>query len=223
MSWLKRQQPIELYQSSDLPYVITDEGLKLCFDNCYSDLKEDNSMSFRISKKMLYRISSHYYKIRPFPYIVPFQDVIDIPKIVSDGKIIKEAIHQEHNKRTLLVRDSYIDKLSYMKLHKLLDKINKTKSFILVGNNDSNLYSSVKALHDIADVIHHISWYRTMVHVAGSLCKQRGVNWTKMLPGISMDCYGLHEGELSKIDTAMKYIGVGHCDYKWKTIQFSPV
>ena len=212
MNWLKRQQPIVLYQSSDIPHVITDEGAKLCFDNCYSNLKEKDVLTFSSSQKLLDRISSNYYKFIKFPVTIPMSDLIYVPGSLMEGKVIKEASIVEASQKTIVVKSSYIERLPYKKFNKLASKLNHYKSFILVKDS---IDPSVRALEDMAEIIYHKNWYRTAVTIASTLCKQRGVNWTKMIPEISMKCFGIQNGDLGKIEFAMRYIGIENFDGTW--------
>jgi len=57
MRWIKKIEPVILYQASDLPYIITEVGVYLCFDNFYSELQStgDHVISFQIERKQLSR------------------------------------------------------------------------------------------------------------------------------------------------------------------------
>ena len=91
MSWLKRQQPVQLYQSSDLPYVILEDGVHLFCDNCFGTQpdNEDFNLSFYAEASQLKRINTYFYRLASFPFIVPFEEVIFLNDAIIEGKTIK--------------------------------------------------------------------------------------------------------------------------------------
>ena len=73
-SWLKRQQPTKLYQSSDIPYVILEDGVYLCYDNCYGGQEDraDHNISFYAHPNSLRRLNTYFYRFNSFPMTIPF-------------------------------------------------------------------------------------------------------------------------------------------------------
>jgi hypothetical protein len=212
MSWLKRQQPIELYQGSDLPYVILQDGVHLCYDNCYgiNPDSSDHNISFSVEPSLLKRINTYFYRFESFPATLPFSNVIRLDDAIAEGRIIERAKHlgesSSESKCIAIIKSSYIRHADVSNLNDTLDEFDT--SFILV---EENVDPQARLFEDISSFIHHQGWPRTLVTIADRICEQyiRKYCWTQLLPDLTVSIYGIEDSdELAEINDTLNLIGV---------------
>ncbi len=220
MPWLKKQQPIQLYQSSDLPYVILDKGVCLCYDNCYGT-KPDNAefnLCFRSSSVNLRRINTHFYRLSQFPSIIPFSHIVSLDDTIIEGRTIKHVASKTNEPKSIaVVNASYIRTISDTKLSKLSDTLADEfdHSFTLVGEV---IDPQVRLFSGTTSLIPHRSWFRTAVTIAHSLsaASHRKYCWTRNVPDLSISCYGIIDSdELQEISGAFEFIGIDNISTTW--------
>ncbi len=220
MAWLKKQQPIQLYQASELPYVILEDSVKLCFDNCYGtkvDNNEQHMIHFRTSATNLRRINTYFYRFSNFPCTISMSDVISLDDAVIEGRTIKHVIASMSESKTVaVVRSSYIRSISDPELIKLNDSLDEFDSrFVLVGDN---IDPQVRLFEGMADIIHHHDWYRTAVSIADKMAEKsdRKYCWTHSVPDLDISCFGMRDAdELQEIRTAFDTIGIPDISVDW--------
>lgn len=210
MSWLQKTEPITLYQSSPIPYVVLDH-VYLCFSNSFSEskpnVKEDYQIEFQTSRSALKRQSATYYQFCDFPVQIPLKNITiktneihDIEKNTSDKKIS-------------MISSTYVDRLSNKKSQSLLSFLEKRfdSIFILVQDEigeNSRLFEEVCSpiLHNNTD------WGRTCISILDEICpfKFRGKNWTKhSLSSLDITCFGLEDVDyLDQINDIFNHVGV---------------
>ncbi|KKL73432.1 hypothetical protein LCGC14_2074980 [marine sediment metagenome] len=219
--WLKRQQPIKLYQSSDLPYVILEDGIHLCYDNCYG-INKDNSdfnICFKAQTTSLKRINTYFYKFSSFPIVLPFEQIVSLDETVIEGKTIKHfAASDNDTKRVAVMKSDYIRSYAGNDLSDINDLLEEfDHSFILVGDF---IDPQVRLFESIADIIPHQQWSRTIVSIAHKIADrpERKYCWLHSLPDINLSCYGIEgSDELKEINSAKDAIGITDMSVRWET------
>lgn len=219
MSWLKKIKPVILYQSSDIPYVILEDGVRLCFDNVYYNKQDQSEFNiiFKANKNHLMRQSANYYRFKKFPVIIPFRDIIKLNKTIIDGHIVKNTVHHSEQITIALVKSSYLDDLDDDDLSRFVDTLDRYKnSFVLIQEEQN---SKTHLLEDFAHIINHVNYYRTCVQIADAICslKLRKYCWTRNITDLTVHCFGLIDSdEKNKISSALEYIGISNFDVTWK-------
>ncbi len=195
MGWVRRIEPLILSQESDIPYVIKQNGVLLCFDNMYRNgrgTNDDFFITFKASRQSMMRQSTNYHRFYDFPVQIPFEDIICLNETVIDGKLVKLACEKRSESvNTAIIKESYITKLCDDGLQELAETLEGfNKSFILVGDD---IDTNSRLLSDYADTIHHVDWGRTCVTIADRLCESssRKYCWTKAVPIVEVTTYGL--------------------------------
>lgn len=219
--WLKRQQPIELYQSSDIPYVILEDGVHLCYDNCYGTNKDssDFNICFQTQASSLKRINTYFYKFNSFPVVLPFQQIVSLDDTVIEGKTIKHFASSESDaKEVAVMKSDYIRSCSNNDLSNINDLLEDfDHSFILVGDS---IDPQVRLFEGIANIIPHQQWSRTFVAIAHKLSDRsdRKYRWIHGLPDISFSCYGINgTDELKEINAAKDAVGLNDASVSWES------
>lgn len=224
MSWIKRIQPITLSQSSDLPFVVLENGLYLCFDNFYESSKQnprDNSMFLRFTanKHELLRRASSHYRFLKFPTIVPFECILEYDRIIVDGHVTKTEIEPSNEIKHILVISAewFDDSTSDQRDHisDLSDQSDKT--FLLI-----NQLSAIKNKMETAETIHHNNdWGRVCVSIFDKMCDRpdRGFGWTNSLPEINLSFYGLSDAtEMEHIQSIIDFLDIQNCSATWEQV-----
>ncbi len=211
-TWLKKQQPVRLYQSSEIPYVIREDGVHLCYDNWY---REDNTSSdfnicFLTQSNLLKRINTFLYRFASFPVTIPFSDVVSLGDAIIEGRIIKTAgENQGEPVAVAVVKPSYIRNVTDSQLSELSEALYEyDKSFLLV---EEEIDPQVHLFEDVAEILPHQDWNRTLVTIAHAICKNpaRKYCWTQSLPELSLHCYGVDDSdEIRRIYQARDNIGL---------------
>lgn len=226
MSWLKRIKPITLFQSSDVPYVMLEDGVRLCFSNIYEDHNNSNShdqsehyITFEINKNDVMRQSTNYYKIRSFPVILPFAQVVSLGNTIIEGKLIRHAqIIETTSKKIGMIKDNYLTNISDEKFQNFVDILDiYDHAFLLFGDDIS---PQARLLGDLCTTIYHEdkNWGRTCVAMADKMCptSSRKYNWTKIVPDLNIDCYGLETiDNMDHLQTYLEFIGLS-CSVAWE-------
>ncbi len=218
--WLKRQQPVLLHQSSEIPYVIKKDGVFLCFDNFYGEDRNDSDhhISFHMPRNALQRRSTYYYRIQPFPITIPFEHVHELDDVIVEGKIVKRQSEIIGDSVDIIVaKASYIRMLSGNGFDEFNDLIeNFDHAFILTGDD---IDPQVRLLDDVANVIQHRNWYRTSVKIADSIhsLSDNKYCWTSSIPELAISCYGLKKNdELNRIQEAFQNIDIPQFSISWE-------
>ncbi len=218
-SWLKRQQPIQLYQGSDVPYVILKDGVHLCFDNCFGTHSDglDHNLCFQVEASALKRINTNFYKFSSFPCILPFVDIVSLDDAVIEGRTIKQASEtQDEPKSIAIMKTEYIHHNEDLDLSSISDILCEfDKSFILVGEN---IDPQARLFEDISTIVPHSGWAKTIVTIADAMCDKsaRKYCWTNTVPELSISCYGIdNSDELIEINDIFHDIGVNDVSINW--------
>lgn len=214
-SWLKRQQPISLHHSSDIPYVILEDGVLLCFDNCFSEQKSrsEYQLSLFANKNELKRISTHFYRFSKFPTLIPFDRIIDLNNVIKDGKINKFIPISDDSMKdiNIIISDNF-------DLDSELEDVPDVDETFILGKED--ITDSIRSVSDIAQIIMHQDWYRTAVQITDQMCAntKRKYCWTKSSPELEIHCYGLMDREeIDDINKCFDDIGVPNFSVSWET------
>ncbi len=214
MSWLTKIEPLVLYQSSDIPYVILEDGVHLCFDNLFqvtSQDRDDHNITFKFSRNGTKRKSSNYHRILSFPVTIPFSDVLGLNKCVIEGRLVKSASERKDGLCSVaLVTSSHIRRLDDDEFQEFVDSLDRfSESFVLVGDQ---VDPQVRILDDFVTPIYHAGdWGRTCVSIANSLCQlpDRKYCWTRSIPEIDLACFGLREVDhMNKVSNIFNEIGI---------------
>jgi len=219
MSWLKRQQPIRLYQGLDIPYVILADGVHLCCDNCYGTQENvlEHNICFKTSITNIKRINTYFYKISHFPFIVPFSDIISLDDAIIEGRTIKHAGVQGDLKNIAIMKPEYIRHTADTNLTGLSNTLDEfDASFILTGEN---IDPQIRLFEESSKIIYHRSWFRTLITIADCMCEKnisRKYCWTQNVPELSVSCYGIEStDELAEINDTFASIGIGDVSVTW--------
>lgn len=213
--WLKRQQPIQLYQGSEIPYVILENGVHLCFDNCYGVKPDHNehNISFTIESSHLSRINTNFYKIASFPAVIPFSNIILLDDAILNGIVTNQTYCSGDSKSIAVIKPKYIRSLP--DVSDFYDKMKiYDSSFILVGEK---IDPNVRVFEDSATILHHKEWARDAVTIADQLCEQpdRKLCWSKFASDLSVYCYGINKNETDDINNAFDAIGISDISVSW--------
>ncbi len=218
--WLKRQQPIKLYQSSDLPYIILEDGVHLCYDNCYGTSKDssDFNICFETQAGTIKRANTYFYKFNSFPIVLPFEQVISLDDTVIEGKMIKHfASSESESKQVIAMKSDYIRSCTGNDLSNINDLLAEyDHSFVLVGDT---IDPQVRLFDGIAEIVPHQCWARTLVSIAHKIAdkQERKYCWTRSLPEIDLSCYGINLDELKEIHSARDSTGLLDISVKWES------
>lgn len=204
-SWLARQHPLTLTQSSDLPFIIREDGILLCFDNCYSEapVHDTYNIAFRAPKHELERQSTNYFRFVKFPKLVPFEDVIELDDTIRDGRLRRDRYYTpDEPQKIAVIRGAFL-----ARNYKSIDYDNFDQIFVVVKEK---VPDGAYEIRDVAEVVHHLSWPRTVVTMLHSLCNHsfRGYCWTKSVPELTVNCLGLKREDLFNLTKSLTDTGV---------------
>ena len=216
MSWVRHVEPLILSQESDIPYVVHDNGVLLCFDNMYRKSRkqsistDDFFIVFKTSQQAVMRQSTYFYRFYDFPMLVPFDDVIHLNETIIDGRLLKIASYKNPESSSIaLVKENYVSGLSNNEFQEFAENIdNFDKSFVLVGDD---IDTNIRLLSDMVETIHHTDWGRTCVTIAHRTCESatRKYCWTKAVPGLEITTYGFKpERDTEKLYKAFSDIDI---------------
>lgn len=218
--WLKRQQPIKLYQSSDLPYIILEDGIHLCYDNCYgiNRDKSDFNICFKTQSSGLRRINTYFYKFNSFPTVISFEQIISLDDTIIEGKTIKHFASSDSDiKHIAVMKSNYIRSCSGEDLSNISDLLEEhDHSFILVGDA---IDPQVRLFDGIADILSHQEWNRTFVSIAHKIAdrSERKYRWIHSLPDINLSFYGIEDpDEMREINSAKDTVGIANMSIRWE-------
>lgn len=219
MSWLKRIEPITLEQSSNIPYVVLENGVFLCSSNLFMEKadKSDHFLKLKASKKAILRKSTNCCAFRSFPVLIPFEDIIALDDVIAEGRVIKIASSQLEEPKNIVVATSEclqgMDDNHFQEFVEHVDDYDH--SFLLV---DEDINSQDRILQDVMSFITHDNWHKTSVNIINDICANpyRKYCWTKMLPELKMTLYGLHTSEeADEITNCLESIGVTENEITW--------
>jgi hypothetical protein len=221
MKWLKHLGPLVLSQSSNIPYVILEDGVKLCFDNVYHvdpiSKDQEHHIQFNVHKKDIIRQSTSHFRLKNFPVIVPFEDILSLDKTVIDGRIIKTCSGNKGKpQKIFIVQSSFLKEMEENEFQEIVDSMQSyDKTFLLIKEDVDSLD---RLLVDEAELIPHFGWYRTIVTIADKVCnnKLRKYCWTKSLPELSISIHGINgDGETEFISKCFDDIGIVDKEIIW--------
>jgi len=226
MRWIKKIEPVVLYQSLDIPYIILANGVRLCSDNFYSESPSSggHSIVFETDRRLLTRQSSTYYKLFNFPTTIPFEDILSLDETVIEGRVIKNAATiQNDTKDIIIVKGAYLPTLSDDEFQDFVSVIEEQdKAYLLTQDPIEPI---ARLLDDITHTIYHDQeqgWGRTCVSILDSLCEEpyRKYCWTHTVPSLNIKCYGMIDGDdMKDFNVCMNDIGLQSFDAVWDTNQ----
>lgn len=219
MSWLKRIHPITLHQASDIPFVILEDGVHLCFSNLYDEENEktEHHIIFQANRKDIIRYSTNYFRFLKFPVTIPFASIISCDDFIVGGRLIKHAVEQTVDSKDIVIAKSNslrdIEDEHFQKLADIM--ADSDHAFVLV---DDDIDPQIRILNDVAKMLHHNGdWGRTCVAIANSIHSigHRKYCWTKSLPEMNVVCYGLKGNDMEQIQNTFDFIGI-NCSVSWE-------
>lgn len=217
MNWLKKNQTPIYYQSNDIPYVILDDGVLLCYDNFYSvsPQKEDFSISFTMPKTQLGRANTHYYTIKKFPMILSFTDVFSVNSEKIDSIILDNQISAEEFMSVTLLLPPILRQNKIKKINSIIGKNKKVLCLYddtcnyVPDNDDNNIISFVRSNNiqrDVVQICHHIC------DLDNRTCK-----WTQSLPDTELHTYGIeNQNELDDMSKCLQLIMANNVNVIWE-------
>jgi len=222
MSWLKRHEPIILSQSSDIPYIITEKGVFLCFDNLYTeqlDTSSEHYIRFAAYKNDFFQQSTNHFKLRDFPKLIPFEEIVQLDDTIIEGRVIKQAasIEEKHDSFKIAIAYSeFIRELEDDNFQEFVENLdNYDRSFLLI---DEEIDPQSRLLEDDMDIIHHRGWYPTLVTIADRICSlpNRKYCWIHSLPILLFTVYGLQDtDDMNEICENLDNIGIQEKEVEW--------
>ena len=219
MSWLKRIEPIVLEQSSDIPYVVLENGVFLCASNLFTEKsnKLDYLLKLRAPKNSILRKSTNCYSLKKFPTLVPFKDIVSLDNVIAEGRIIKIASTQlEDSKNIVVAKSQCLHKMDDNHFQKFMENINNyDRSFLLV---EDEINAQDRILQGIMKFITHDNWYKTSISILDNICKHphRKYCWTKSIPELKITLYGLRDNkESEEITDCLANIGATETEITW--------
>ena len=217
MSWLKRIEPTVISQASEVPYVVLEDGVYLCFDNLYGTNSDqtDYYIKFKVAKNDLSQQSTNYFYLKSFPYLVPFEDVIILDDAIAEGRIIKSASQTEKSRSILVAKSSYLHNFEDGEFQEFVETIDEfDNAFLLTGEE---IEPQDRLLQEIMHVTPHSDWYKTCVSILNQSIphKNRKYCWTK-LSGLHLTMYGSEDGdECRQISDCLDHIGISEKEIIW--------
>jgi len=221
MSWLKKSEPVALEQASSIPYVILEDGVRLCFDNLYGSNADQSEhyIKFTMSPTVLTRQSTNYWRIKAFPVVIPFSHIARLDNCIINGKLIRQAANHSQSSKIISVTSSeHLTQLLETEngIEEFVDTLDEyDHNFVLVGEE---LEPEIRIIQDVADFITHEDWTKTAVTICDRIAKPgpRRYCWTKNLPDLTIACRGLASSDdMDEFTTAIEFIGVDRFDCQW--------
>ncbi len=220
MSWLKRHEPIILSQTSAIPYVISEKGVFLCFDNLYSEQCDniEHFIQFTAYKNDFIKQSTNHFRLKDFPKIIPFEEIVQLDDVIVEGRIIKQASAESESDplKILVVHSSHLLSLVDEEFQHFVEDLDiYNKSFLLTGED---IDPQTRLLEDNMKIIHHRGWYSTAVSIADKICSlpNRKYCWIQSLPGLSITVCGLQTSEeMNQVHESMDNIGIQNKEISW--------
>ena len=221
MRWLKQIIPVTLYQSSNIPYVILEDGVKLCFDNIYYidpiSKDQEHYIQFKSHKNDIIKQSTVNFRLKHFPTTIPFADIVSLDDTIIDGRTIKTSNFDKGQAQKIAVVPSvFLKELKENKFQNVIESIKyNDRNFLLVKGDIDSLD---RLLEDESELIQHFGWHRTCVSIADRLCNQktRKYCWTKHLPELSISIYGIKSNEETEfISKCFDDIGIVDKEIIW--------
>lgn len=220
MTWLKRIKPVSLEQSSDVPYVILEDGIRLCYDNLYCEKadKLQHFIKFSVERSEISRQSTNTFRLKNFPVTIPFEDIRELDSIISEGEIIKSAssIMSEDCQDIFIAKSSHVHQQQEDAFQEFLESLEEySKNFLLTSNDIS---PEDRNLEDSMILLPHYNWYKTCVAVADKICEQcdHYYCWTRHVPISSITLYGIPYKETIKITNCLDYLGIPERELIWR-------
>ncbi len=218
MNWLNRIEPITLEQSSDVPFVVLEDGVRLCFDNMYYESSDhvDHHIRFTAHKPDLVRRSANCWRFKDFPVTIPFKDVVTLDDVVIDGKVLKMASDRPADPKSILVvRSKSLNDMEEEEIQEITDSIDDYDYAFLLTGSELDTYD--RLLADTMEIIHHRGWHYSCVAMADRICnKHRKYCWTKTAPELHITVFGLeHSDDLEYVSNCFDDIGISEKEVIW--------
>ena len=219
MKWLKHLDPLVLSQTSNIPYVILEDGVKLCFDNVYNvdpiPKDQDHYIQIKYHKNDILRQSTNHFRLKTFPVTVPFEDVMVLDDAIANGRTIKTcSVSRGQPIKISIVQSSFLKGLNEHEFQDAIESLQSNdRSFVLV---EEDIDPFDRLLGSESELIQHFGWHRTLVTIADKLCAQpsRKYCWTKSLPELSVFIHGIGD-ETEFITKCFDDIGIANKEIIW--------
>ncbi len=230
MRWLKQLEPIVLEQSSEIPYVILEDGVHLCFDNFYAEPQKtlmehfasrkeggDYYIRFTAHKNDIKQQSTNYFRLQEFPTVIPFDNILVLNDTIFDGRIIKATVETDGSPAKIaIIKSDYLQEIDDSEFQEIVESFdNFDHRFLLVGQE---IQPQERLLEDSVDMIHHLTWARTCVDIVDRICPKpkRKYCWTRTTPELSITAFGINDNqEYDSIYKCLDNIGVPEKEIIW--------
>lgn len=215
MSWLNKNHPLIFFQPSDIPYIVLEHGALLCFDNYYSidkNYPSEFGISFHSQKDEFSKKNTHYFSFKQFPVSIPFEQIVSVNGTTAENIDKSEVEHYEDNKDIALI---FAKKIKPKKINHIVDKYEQ--SFILVSEDWGHNLETNNEYEILQHSTDNIN--RNIITICHMLCplKKRNCFWTKSIPDITVNCYGIEDqAEYDSIQNVLEIIGVKNFDIIWE-------
>lgn len=197
MSWLQKSEPISLYQTSSIPYLILNNNIYLCHSNFYAiehpKIFDDYTIIFSSPRQLLSQQSASYHKFKKFPVTINKKDILTYmyPNYKEET---------QESQRIAIIDAKHINKLRSRALGDFFNEVENFDFRIILTNE--NIESNTRIFEDNSSMIFHENsdWWRTCILIAHETYKSkfRGNNWTTNLGGLEIYCYGLESTDFIK-------------------------
>ena len=219
MSWLKRIEPITLEQSSDIPYIILENGVFLCSSNIFVENadKLTHFLKLKAEKNDLICKSTNCYAFKEFPILISFDNIIKLNNVIANGRVIKQKITSlEEPKNIVIATSTCLQKMNDNCFQEFIGNIeNYDFSFLLIENE---INSQDRLLQEMTKFIIHDNWYKTSMVILNHIYNKSHYKycWTKILPELKITFYGLKNSEeAEKILRCLEDIGISEKEITW--------
>jgi hypothetical protein len=215
--WFRKIEPVLLHQSSDVPYVVTNDGVRLCFDNYYG-LQEDrfgeHVLSFKMPRRAIRRRSTKHFRLHSFPVTIPFSDVVKLDRAAKDGALIlQDKSFTGPWRRISLFSAEYLLK-KHRDIEKAATRLARLRHCYVTYGHE--LPSQLHAVAETTPIISHYDWVKTLLTIADSVVQTdyRGPNWVKCAGRFDIVAYGFKSG-LEEAKRAISDIGIEDATFTW--------
>lgn len=219
--WLKKIEPVTLYQSSEIPYVIRETGILLCFNNLFSSHPENfnqYTISFQAHKNQIKRQNTNFFKLNSFPALIELDPNTEVGNIIKQGEYQQPIEHIQNNEwqKIAIISDKYINHMREQELKKFILELKLHDYSFIAHSHD--IGPKVRYMSDYAIPTWHYNWHRTLAAISDNIIKNsyRGYNWTKQAGLFDIKCFGFDILENSnKAKRAINNIGINDSNFVW--------
>lgn len=219
--WLKKIEPITLHQSSEVPFIIKEDGILLCFSNLFSVNPEnfhEFNISFQASPKQVKRQNTLYYKLNRFPNTVQLSEDVNVDKVIKCGEFQLPLSQDQCTdwKTIAIISDQYVNHMRETELRKFASELKEYNYSFVAHSKD--IGPKVRFMTDYSIPMWHSNWYKTLTTVAHTVTnnKYRGYNWTKQAGLLDIKCFGFNPVEnVERAKKAIMSIGIQDSAFVW--------